>query len=136
MALQWSTARPSAPCPFPPATLPWKRQRRGINDADVRLQRSLPRRSFCSANVASKTLTILQITGMEKRPGTGAAQASRLRSLILGQQHPAMHSISHQGMDGQVTINGEVCTMRGKKLRSGDKFSFMGNAFVITDAAE
>lgn len=36
----------------------------------------------------------------------------------------------------QVKVNGEVCTMRGKKLRSGDRFSFMGNTFVITDAAE
>ena len=39
-------------------------------------------------------------------------------------------------LDGQVTVNGEVCTMRGKKLRSGDKFTFMGNTFVITDGAE
>ena len=38
--------------------------------------------------------------------------------------------------DGLVTVNGEVCTMRGKKLRNGDKFSFMGNTIVITDAAE
>ena len=38
--------------------------------------------------------------------------------------------------EGEVKVNGEVCTMRGKKLRSGDKFSFMGNTFVITDAAE
>ena len=36
----------------------------------------------------------------------------------------------------QVLVNDEVCTMRGKKLRAGDKFSFMGNTFVITDAAE
>ena len=36
----------------------------------------------------------------------------------------------------QVKVNGEVCTMRGKKLRSGDRFSVMGNTFVITDAAE
>ena len=36
----------------------------------------------------------------------------------------------------QVKVNGEVCTMRGKKLRSGDKFSFMGNTFLIVDAAE
>ena len=33
--------------------------------------------------------------------------------------------------DGQVTVNGEVCTMRGKKLRSGDTFSFRGNTFQI-----
>ena len=39
-------------------------------------------------------------------------------------------------LDEQVMVNGEVCTMRGKKLRSGDKFSVMGNTFVITDAAE
>ena len=39
-------------------------------------------------------------------------------------------------LDGQVTVNGEVCTMRGKKLRGGDKFTFMGSTFVITDGAE
>ena len=38
--------------------------------------------------------------------------------------------------NGEVMVNGEVCTMRGKKLREGDKFSFMGNTFVITNAAE
>ena len=39
-------------------------------------------------------------------------------------------------LDEQVKVNGEVCTMRGKKLREGDKFSFMGNTFMITNAAE
>ena len=39
-------------------------------------------------------------------------------------------------LEEQVKVNGEVCTMRGKKLREGDKFSFMGNTFVITNAAE
>ena len=39
-------------------------------------------------------------------------------------------------LDGQVTVNGEVCTMRGKKLRGGDRFSFLGSTFVIEDAAE
>ena len=34
--------------------------------------------------------------------------------------------------EGQVTVNGEVCTMRGKKLRPGDKFSFMGGSYLIT----
>ena len=33
--------------------------------------------------------------------------------------------------DGLVTVNGEVCTMRGKKLRPGDKFQFEGYKFVI-----
>ena len=35
-------------------------------------------------------------------------------------------------LDGLVTVNGEVCTMRGKKLRPGDKFQFDGYKFVIT----
>ena len=34
----------------------------------------------------------------------------------------------------QVLVNGEVCTMRGKKLREGDTFSFEGMTFVIRSA--
>jgi len=33
--------------------------------------------------------------------------------------------------DGEVAVNGEVCTMRGKKLYPGDKFSFMGTTYLI-----
>ena len=38
--------------------------------------------------------------------------------------------------DGEVKVNGEVCTMRGKKLYPGDRFSFMGCTYVITNEAE
>ena len=34
-------------------------------------------------------------------------------------------------LDGLVTVNGEVCTMRGKKLRDGDVFSFNGETYRI-----
>ena len=34
--------------------------------------------------------------------------------------------------DGQVMVNGEICTMRGKKLYPGDYFSFMGSTYLIT----
>ena len=34
--------------------------------------------------------------------------------------------------DGQATVNGEICTMRGKKLYPGDKFSFMGVYYIIS----
>ena len=34
--------------------------------------------------------------------------------------------------EGQVLVNGEVCTMRGKKLRPGDKFTFMGQTYLIS----
>lgn len=33
--------------------------------------------------------------------------------------------------NGEVTVNGEVCTMRGKKLRPGDEFGFEGKRYVI-----
>ncbi len=33
--------------------------------------------------------------------------------------------------DGEVTVNGEVCTMRGKKLFKGDKVTFDGQGFEI-----
>ena len=32
-------------------------------------------------------------------------------------------------LDGQVKVNAEVCTMRGKKLYPGDCFSFMGGTY-------
>ena len=34
--------------------------------------------------------------------------------------------------EGEVLVNGEVCTMRGKKLRDGDKFQFDGVTYLIT----
>ena len=33
--------------------------------------------------------------------------------------------------DGQVQVNGEVCTMRGKKLRPGDQVSFNGCTYLV-----
>ena len=33
--------------------------------------------------------------------------------------------------NGEVEVNGEICTMRGKKLRVGDKVKFENNGFVI-----
>ena len=34
--------------------------------------------------------------------------------------------------EGEVTVNGEVCTMRGKKLYPGDRFSFNGQQYLIS----
>ena len=33
--------------------------------------------------------------------------------------------------DGEAKVNGEVCTMRGKKLYPGDKFGFDGDTYLI-----
>ena len=35
--------------------------------------------------------------------------------------------------NGEAKVNGEVCTMRGKKLRPGDQVEFMGMTYLITD---
>lgn len=34
-------------------------------------------------------------------------------------------------LDGLAKVNGEVCTMRGKKLYPDDQFTFLGKTFVI-----
>jgi ribosome-associated protein len=34
--------------------------------------------------------------------------------------------------EGNVSVNGEICTMRGKKLYPGDRFSFDGDTYLIT----
>ena len=34
--------------------------------------------------------------------------------------------------EGDVLVNGEVCTMRGKKLYPGDSFTFLDNTYLIT----
>ena len=36
--------------------------------------------------------------------------------------------------EGMVNVNGEVCTMRGKKLRAGDIVEFQGMEFEIVQA--
>ena len=36
--------------------------------------------------------------------------------------------------EGDVTVNGEVCTMRGKKLRPGDTVTFRGEEYAASYA--
>ena len=35
---------------------------------------------------------------------------------------------------GRVTVNGEVCTIRGRKLRPGDDVCFQGKHYTVTYA--
>ncbi len=34
-------------------------------------------------------------------------------------------------LDGKVSVNGEICLARGKKLRKGDRVVFDGNCFEV-----
>ena len=36
-------------------------------------------------------------------------------------------------LDGKVQVNGEVCTMRGKKIRPGDKVEALGRCFEAVE---
>ena len=38
--------------------------------------------------------------------------------------------------NGEVAVNGEVCLMRGKKLRPGDAVRLDDAEYLVTDAAE
>lgn len=38
--------------------------------------------------------------------------------------------------NGEVEVNGETCTMRGKKLRPGDSVRFNGAEYLVSDAAQ
>ncbi|MBE6924675.1 MAG: RNA-binding S4 domain-containing protein [Ruminococcaceae bacterium] len=44
---------------------------------------------------------------------------------------PSGGSAKLEIQEGNVTVNGEICTMRGKKLYPGDKFSFDGDVYLI-----
>ena len=38
--------------------------------------------------------------------------------------------------NGEVRVNGEVCTMRGKKISNGDTVELMGEAFTVQAPCE
>jgi ribosome-associated protein len=45
---------------------------------------------------------------------------------------PTGGSAKHEIQEGYVAVNGEICTMRGKKLYPGDTFTFEGDTYLIT----
>ena len=38
--------------------------------------------------------------------------------------------------DGEITVNGEVCNQRGKKIKSGDIVKYPGGAMTVRQSAE
>ena len=44
---------------------------------------------------------------------------------------PSGGSAKLEIQQGNVTVNGETCTMRGKKLYPGDSFSYEGDTYLI-----
>lgn len=52
--------------------------------------------------------------------------AMKLASLVSTGGHAKMVI-----QNGEVKVNGEICTMRGKKLHKGDTVEYENNGFVI-----
>lgn len=48
---------------------------------------------------------------------------------------PSGGSAKLEIQEGFVTVNGEICTMRGKKLYPGDRFAYEGDEYLITNEA-
>lgn len=46
---------------------------------------------------------------------------------------PSGGSAKLEIQEGFVTVNGEICTMRGKKLYPGDRFAYEGDEYLITN---
>ena len=46
---------------------------------------------------------------------------------------PSGGSAKLEIQEGFVTVNGEVCTMRGKKLYPGDRFAYEGEEFLVVN---
>ena len=44
---------------------------------------------------------------------------------------PSGGSAKLEIQEGFVTVNGEICTMRGKKLYPGDRFGYEGDQYLI-----
>ena len=61
----------------------------------------------------------------------------RLEALLkLADAVPSGGAAKQLIQDGEVLVNGAVCTMRGKKLRPGDRAECLGGVFLVTAHAD
>ena len=66
-------------------------------------------------------------------PLTISTEYLKLESAMkLANVIPTGGAAKQEIQEGFVQVNGEVCTMRGKKLYPGDQFSFDGQTWLIS----
>ena len=79
----------------------------------------------------------MMVTVTQKRPGGAIPVQIGTEFIKLESALKLANAVSSGGeakvliQQGQTSVNGEVCTMRGKKLYPGDRFSLMGQEYLI-----
>lgn len=79
----------------------------------------------------------MKVTVKKKGPENSIAVVIGTEFIKLESAMKLANAVPSGGMaktiiqDGEVKVNGEVCTMRGKKLYPGDQFQFMGLTYLI-----
>ena len=77
---------------------------------------------------------------LKKRPAAAVDIPIRTEFIKLQDFLKFANAVESGGMaknvilDEQVTVNGEVCTMRGKKIRPGDVVGFDGGTYTVAYA--
>lgn len=77
----------------------------------------------------------MKITVRKKEPSTPVVIYSEFIKLQDAMKFASLVATGGEAkqliLDEMVKVNGEICTMRGKKLYPGDVFTFDGQNFVI-----
>lgn len=79
----------------------------------------------------------MRVTVSKKTPGNAISVVIGTEFIKLEAALKFANATESGGMaknviqDGLVKVNGEVCTMRGKKLYPGDKFFYAGSEYLI-----
>ena len=78
-------------------------------------------------------VTVKKKVSVEAIPVVIGTEFIKLESAMkLANIMPSGGSAKMVIQDGLVLVNGEVCTMRGKKLYPGDTFTFEGEKYLIS----
>lgn len=82
----------------------------------------------------------MKIVVKRKKPAAAAAPVAISTEFIkLESALKLANAVSSGGeaknliLDGYAKVNGEICTMRGKKLYPGDRFSLMEQEYIISN---
>ena len=80
--------------------------------------------------VSSTILLLLTKPLIKKFVKTPKTKPTNVYS-IIGKEGIVLESIDNLNSTGKVKVNGEICTMRGKKMRPGDSAEYLDTIFKV-----